>query len=84
MFDWLLSTKIGQWISRAVTAFGIIFIVFGFGKYKGAQNQKDKELQNENESLKRKDKTHEDVRNMSDAELDSYVDKWVSDDKDDR
>lgn len=84
MINWFLSTKIGQWISRAVAAFGIIFIVFSYGKRKGVQSQQDKELRNENESLKRKDKTHEDVRNMSDAELDRYTDKWMSDDKADR
>ena len=81
MFNWLLSTKPGQWISKIIAAIGILFIIFKFGKNKGRQQEQQKQQKQELEAHEARNDIEDKINKTSDPVVDSGLSPWLRDKK---
>jgi len=76
MFNWLLSTKPGQWISKAAAIIGAALLLFFFGFRKGFQSQKYKQNNQVKKNYEDRAKIDDDVKKITDDAARTELADW--------
>jgi type VI protein secretion system component VasK len=64
-------------VKIALGAIGTGIGIYVYGRYSGARTARELEKQKQAAAVKDREKIHDEVKNLSDADLDKRYDKWV-------